>query len=83
MSMATHIDKRGILDNEVFTYKVSKDNKVFISYEGKQVTILSGKSAEQFISKIEGTTDKVAQLIMAKATGNFKRGNEKLFKKQS
>ena len=76
------IDKRGILDEEIFTYRVTKDNKVFIAYEGKQVTTLSGKNAETFIAKIQGAEDKAAQLIMAKVTGNFKRGNEKLFKKQ-
>jgi len=76
------IDKRNILDEEVFTYKITKDKKVFISYEGKQVTILSGKKAEEFIKRIENAEGKDAQLIMAKVTGNFKRGNEKLFKKQ-
>lgn len=73
-----NIDKRGVLNNEIFTFKLSKDNKVFISYEGKQVTILKGKKAESFITKIRQTNSaKEAQLIMAKATGNFKRGNEK------
>ena len=74
------VDKRGILDEEVFTYRVTKDNKVFISYEGKQVTILSGKKADEFIKKISNAEGKEAQLIMAKVTGNFKRGNEKLFR---
>jgi len=76
----SNIDKRGVLDEEVFTYRITKDNKVFISYEGKQVTTLSGRRAESFISDISGTDGKDAQLIMAKVTGNFKRGNEKLFK---
>ena len=74
------IDKRGILDEEVFTYRITKDNKVFISYHGKQVTALSGAKAEKFIADITGAGGKDAQLIMAKVTGNFKRGNEKLFK---
>ena len=78
MDMA--IDKRGILDDEVFTYRITKDKKVFISYEGKQVTTLSGKKAEDFIKKIADADSKEAQLILAKVTGNFKRGNEKLFK---
>ena len=78
--MSNNVDKRGILDEEVFTYKITKDNKVFISYEEKQVTTLSGKKAEDFIRKIQNTVGKDAQLIMAKVTGNFKRGNEKLFK---
>ena len=70
------VDKRGVLDNEIFSYRISKDNKVFISYEGKQVTTLSGSKASKFITAIEGLEGKEAQLVMAKATGNFKRGNE-------
>jgi hypothetical protein len=81
--MGSSIDKRGILDEEIFTYRVTKDNKVFISYEGKQVTALSGKRASDFIAKISKAEGKEVQLIMAKVTGNFKRGNEKLFKTQS
>jgi uncharacterized transporter YbjL len=80
--MGSSIDKRGILDEEIFTYRITKDNKAFISYEGKQVTALSGKKADAFIAKISKAEGKDAQLIMAKVTGNFKRGNEKLFKKQ-
>ena len=71
------VDKRGILDEEIFTYKITKNNKVFISYEGKQVTTLSGKRAIDFMAKISNTAGKEAQLVMAKVTGNFKRGNEK------
>ena len=78
--MESSIDKRCMLDEEVFSFQITKNKKVFISYEGKQVTTLSGKKAEDFIAKIQNTEGKDAQLIMAKATGNFKRGNEKLFK---
>jgi len=80
--MERPVDKRGILDDEIFTYRVTKDKKVFISYEGKQVTTLSGSKAEKFIAEIVDADGKDAQLVMAKATGNFKRGNEKLFKGQ-
>ncbi|MCL2169455.1 MAG: hypothetical protein FWB74_05450 [Defluviitaleaceae bacterium] len=82
MKKQENIDKRGILDDEIFSYRITKDKKVFISYEGKQVTTLSGKKADEFIRKIENAKVKEAQLIMAKVTGNFKRGNEKLFKKK-
>jgi len=71
------IDKRNILDDEIFTYKVTKDKKVFISWHGKQVTTLSGKKSEEFIRKIENADFLEKQLIMAKVTGNFKHGNEK------
>jgi len=65
-----------------FAYKIAKNQKAFISFCGKQVTVLSGKDAENFIAKIAHAGDSEAQLIMAKITGNFKRGNEKAFKKR-
>jgi len=63
--------------NYGFSYQVTKDHKVFISYEGKQVTTLTGKKANTFIANIQGATPEEVQLLMAKATGNFKRGNER------
>ncbi|GCD09379.1 hypothetical protein [Clostridium tagluense] len=71
------IDKRNKLDEEFFSYKVSKDNKVFVFWYGKQVLILKGKESEKFLAKIQNANSKEAQLILAKVTGNFKRGNEK------
>lgn len=71
------VDKRNILDSEPFSYKVFKDNKIFIYWYGKQVTILKGKESERFLAKIQNSDIKEAQLIMAKITGNFKHGNEK------
>jgi len=80
--MSNKVDKRGILEEEVFTYRVTKDQKVFISYEGKQVVTLNGKKAETFLGKINGLDGKEAQLVLAKVTGNFKRGNEKIEKRK-
>lgn len=71
------IDQHHVLDNEVFTYRLSKDGKVLIYWHGKQVAILKGEAAQRFISKIEPLNGQEAQLVMAKATGNFKRGNER------
>jgi hypothetical protein len=73
-----NIDKRKRLEEEVFTYRVTKDNIVFIDFHGKQVKTLKGKEAEKIIKRIEqAPTDHEVQLILAKVTGNFKRGNEK------
>ncbi len=80
--MEKPVDKRGKLDEEIFTYKITKDRKVFISWHGKQVTTLSGSKAEDFIADMEDAEDKEAQLIMAKATGHFKHGNEKMNKRR-
>lgn len=76
----SQIDNRGRLDTEPFSFRVSKEGKVFISWQGRQVTILSGKEAEKFTQRMETADEKGRQLIMAKATGNFKHGNEKLAK---
>ncbi|ANX11763.1 hypothetical protein ABE41_007055 [Fictibacillus arsenicus] len=73
-----NIDKRKRLEEEVFTYRVTKDNMVFIDFHGKHVKTLKGKEAEKIIKRIEqAATDHEVQLILAKVTGNFKRGNEK------
>lgn len=70
------IDKRNVLDNEVFSYFINKDGKVFISWEGKLIKILKGSEAQKFMKKIIGMDDKGIQLELAKITGNFKHGNE-------
>jgi hypothetical protein len=71
------VDKRGKLDEEPFSYKVSKDKKVFIYWHGKMVMTLKEKDSNKFLERIENVEHKEAQLIMAKVTGNFKHGNEK------
>ncbi|MBM7564928.1 hypothetical protein [Paenibacillus sacheonensis] len=70
-------DKRNRLSEEVFTYRITKDNKVFIYWMGKQVTILAGKESDKFLQRISNKDHKETQLVMAKVTGNFKHGNEK------
>ena len=71
------VDKRGKLDDEVFSYQAAKDDKVFLFWQGKRVMILSGQKAARFLEEIRGLDGKEAQLKMAKVTGHFKHGNEK------
>jgi hypothetical protein len=73
---SNNIDKRGRLDEEIFSYQESKD-KVLIFWYKKQVMILKGQQARKFIDKIAHLDGKEAQLVMAKITGNFKHGNER------
>lgn len=74
----SHTDKRNRLDEAVFNYRLTKDNSVLIDYYGKQVKIIKGKAALKFIAKLsQAANHKEEQLVMAKITGNFKRGNEK------
>jgi hypothetical protein len=72
------VDKHHRLDEEIFAYRVNKNNTIFIDWNGRQVTILNGNEAEKFLSRMsQATNEKECQLIMAKVTGNFKRGNER------
>ncbi|WP_088265289.1 hypothetical protein [Bacillus mycoides] len=71
-------DKRNRLDDMMFHYQVTKNNIALIEYYGKQIIILKGNDAEKFLNKINrASNEKEKQLIMAKITGNFKRGNER------
>ena len=61
----------------MFSYKATKDGKIFISWNGRHVVTLSGQRAAAFMTDVADADDAEAQLIMARATGTFKRGNER------
>lgn len=71
------IDKRGKLEEQPFTYRITKEGKVFIHWHGRQIMILKGEAAEKFITTIEQADTQQAQLLLARVTGHFKHGNEK------
>lgn len=60
-----------------FSYRV-RGETVVISHRGKPVTTLRAEAAESFLSAVEGQDDDEVQGIMARATGNYRRGNERL-----
>jgi len=60
-----------------FAWASTKDGRVRISWRGKVVTTLAGGSAARFLEQVGGADGEAEQLLMARATGNFKRGNER------
>ena len=78
----SEIDKRNRLSEEPFAYQIMKNGKVAINYRGKQIKIVKDKEAERLIARIKAVEDNITevQLLLAKITGNFKHGNEKLDK---
>ncbi|MEX1021615.1 MAG: hypothetical protein WD058_00575 [Dehalococcoidia bacterium] len=63
-----------------FTYHLVKDGTVRIAHGGKTVVTLSGAKAARFRSDAADIADgyrDAEQLLMARMTGNFKRGNER------
>jgi len=72
------MDKHNRLDETPFSYRITKDHTILISWRNKQIKILKGKEADKFVNKVSQMEDdeKKVHFIMAKITGNFKRGNE-------
>lgn len=71
------IDKRNKLIEKPFSYKITNSDKVIIHRNNKQIMIIKGKEAVKLQSKILNKSEQQIQLILAKITGNYKRGNER------
>ena len=65
------------LAHEPFSWLTRADGAIVIRYHDAPVTLLRGKAAEKFTARISGAEPPAAQQLMARATGNFKRGNER------
>ncbi len=63
-----------------FSYSLVKDGSVRIRHRHRHVVTLAGERAAAFRAALEepGADE---QLLMAKATGTFKRGNERMGKR--
>lgn len=72
-----NIDKRNRLDQDVFSYRATKDGKVLISWQGKLIMTLKDEKARKLLAQIMDVDERTTQLALAKVTGNFKHGNER------
>lgn len=77
----SHIDKNDRLKENPFSYHVTKASKAIIFYEGRQIKTLNEKETARLFSRIHNKSDFDVQLELAKVTGNFKRGNERMSKR--
>lgn len=57
-----------------FSYITRKGGEVVITHNGRQATVLRGRRAEKFLVDVERRDP---QEVMARVTGNYKRGNER------
>jgi hypothetical protein len=69
------------LAHEPFAWSARADGTVIISYRATPVTVLRGQAAARFSARAEAADSAAAQQLMARATGNFKRGNERRAKR--
>ena len=59
-----------------FSWARTKNGRVRISRDHREVTTLAGAAATRFVNRVDGA-DSAAQQLTARATGNYKRGNER------
>lgn len=64
-----------------FEYRETKDGLVRLFRSGRVVTTLRGRKAQDLLRRISTADARSAQLLMAKATGQYKFGNEKAAKR--
>ena len=73
----SNIDTKNKFTKHPFSYKITKSDIVIIYRDNIQVMIIKGKAAVKLQSKLCNKSDKQTQLVLAKITGNYKRGNER------
>lgn len=62
---------------EGFDYQERHDGSVLITHHGRKATVLRGSKAADFLDDVESGD---RQLLMARLTGNYRRGNERVAK---
>lgn len=70
------MDRRGKLAEEPFDVQATRDS-VLVRFRGRLVRTLVGKDADEIRAAIASGDVAAVQLLVARKTGNFKRGNER------
>lgn len=61
-----------------FSWRVRKNREVEVLHHGRVASTLRGADADDFLGEVEAGSPEDAQQLMARVTGNYKRGNERL-----
>jgi hypothetical protein len=64
-------------DDLGFTWRQRKNGDVEVLHRGRLATTLRGTDAAEFLAEATATTLLDLQPLMARITGNYKRGNER------
>ena len=68
------------LSEQPFSYRETKDGRLHIYCRGKLASTMKGREASRLFARLQSADSSQAQLVMAKATGQFKFGNERVAK---
>jgi hypothetical protein len=70
-------DARGRLREEPFAFVATKEGAVRISCRGRNVVVVAGEPGRRLAARLAGADPGERQQLLARATGNFRRGNER------
>jgi len=65
----------GLVDDP-FAYRITKDGRILVSRGGRLVVTVAGARAERLLGML-GVDDAEDQELLARATGNYRRGSER------
>ena len=68
-------------DEGTFTFRLAKTDRVLIEWRGRIVTVVAGAKGARLAARLARADTAGRQALLARATGNFKRGNERAAKK--
>lgn len=68
------------MGGERFDQRITKDDAVRVFWEGRCVTVVKGAKGRALAAALRHAGESETQALLQRVTGNFKRGNEKLFK---
>ena len=60
-----------------FSWQATRDGRVRISWQDRHVVTLARDRARRFLASVARLSGDDEQLLLARVTGNFKRGNER------
>jgi hypothetical protein len=60
-----------------FTWSARKNGEVAIDRDGRVVTVVRGRAAERLRQRLRSAGGDDQQHLLARATGNYRRGNER------
>jgi hypothetical protein len=61
-----------------FTFRTRKSGDVEVLHHGRLAATLREEDASSFLAEVSESSKPDAQQLMARLTGNYKRGNERL-----
>jgi hypothetical protein len=61
-----------------FTFRRLKSGEVEILHQGRRASALRGRDAIEFLTEAESSSTSDMQQLMARVTGNYKHGNERI-----